>query len=246
MLTLFLKISLIIRRRVLSHIDFVVRTVFHYTVLNMSSPSISSSNKTITQQAKELLTPSKEETVLYIILSVALLGVLNYRVFVQLLTGGSDIESIGGGTLIDPSLTYVIYQANYALGTAIVVTFWMIVGSIAYAVVWFFRSLALQAKEDSENLDLTPEQLRDNYKHSLISRYSALLAITVGIIGYALLLFTWVLPVLSKKVVTWATVDTSLSSYLWLLASIAILALGFFMLKILIHIFRYMMGAVSH
>ena len=212
----------------------------------MSEQPIDSGNNTVARQARELLIPTKEEVIFYTVLSLLILGVLNYRIFVELLAEGSGIEAVDGSTLIDPRLTYVIYQTTPAFGTAAVLAFWMVVGGIVYAFMWFLRSLALQGQEDSATLDATPARLRNTYRHGLISRYSALSASIVGLLGYVFFLFAWLLPLLSKKAVLWATVGTSTSSFVWLFTAVAGLVVGFIVLKVLLHVFRYLVGTVSH
>lgn len=203
---------------------------------------IYSYNESLSKRLVNFLKPSVEEVFLHFLLAFILLASFNYKVFVELITTDNGLKNLESLALAD-NLTVVLYRANASLGTVTVFVFWLVVGAIMYAVVWFVQSLYSDLHEDIEGSNaVNVSHDKESYWQSAGSKYIAFFSILIGSAGFLYFVLTILVPFFSKQAVLVLTAPSDVMSYVRLVLAIVTIAICFYLGRILLHIIRYSVG----
>jgi len=202
-----------------------------------------SENETKSQSIWSFLLPQKVEALLYVTIAIAMLAIINYRALVELALNGSGVSDLSNLVFSD-NVTIAVYRAYEGLGSLSVLLLWMFVGCIVYAFGWFFRSITISVRSDIENTESTAANpVTSSYAHSAVSKYSALFASLIAILGYVFLLLNALLPLFSRWTFAWY--GSAGSSWLILPLAIFGLAISLYVLKLLLRITSYTLRTIS-
>lgn len=205
---------------------------------------IYSQNQSRTSRAVSFLKPSLLEAVSFITLAFFVLLALNYRVFTNVILDGATFEQ-SVVLIVHDDMLDILQQINQTFGAITVFAFWMMVGGVAYAVVWLVEHAAVDIYDDVEGSKaIAPGDYKIQYWDSVRAKYLAFIAISISTVGLVSLFMAFFMPALADQVIEVSLDPSNPIVYVKAVAAVLIAAIGLYSSMILFRILRYITAVV--
>jgi hypothetical protein len=197
-------------------------------------------NPTVPEQRDNLIKPTWSEVLLYCALALVIFVIYNSSRIWQLFSNGYNLSEADRLALSETSLRPLLDFGQYpAVGTIVVIMFWLFVGSIAYMAIWLTQNSLTEIKQEMEASQYnTGTSMKTNLLKSIAAHYLTFVALSMIMVIIFGAIVMYVLPVTGKFFfLSFANLwPPDLQIYLLLIASLLGMGLALYLFALSIRV----------